>query len=119
MRRMILSLALSVAFASAAFAQPISAQAASLTPPAFAEADIIPDAQAAQATRILQQLHKQLELAGYRDVQIIPQAVVVSAKDHKGNPALLLVDTESLTALQLEPPGTGPTGSKPDNGGER
>jgi hypothetical protein len=112
MRRLILSLALTIAFSPAAWAD---AGTVSLTPPGSAGADVVPDAQAAQAMRVLQMLHARLEQAGYRDVQVIPQALVVSAKDHKGNPALLLVDTETLMALQLEPPATGTTGSAPQD----
>jgi hypothetical protein len=107
--RLIMWFALSVVFAPAAKADTATV---SLSPPAGAEADVGPDVQAAQAIKVLEELHQRLEQAGYKDVQIVPQAVVVSAKDAKGNPTLLLVDTETLMALQLQPPqGSSTTGS--------
>src|SRR5579884_129856 len=98
--QLFIPLALSLAFAPGAWA----AGDVSLSPPAVAGDEIDPDAQAAQAAQVLAELHKRLEQAGFKDVQIVPQALVLSAKDDKGNPTLLLVDTETMMALQLQPP---------------
>jgi hypothetical protein len=69
-----------------------------------------------KAVATLEQLHKRLEAAGYKDVQVMPSAIVVSAKDGNGNPTLLLVDLASMLALRLDSPNSpavdsGTTGS--------
>jgi hypothetical protein len=101
--RLLMSLALCVACTTGASAEARSAPV-SLGPTDTAESQISADAEAMQALEVL---NKRLEQAGYKDVQIVPQAIVVRAKDGKGNPALLLVDTETLMALQLQPPESG------------
>jgi len=72
-----------------------------------------------QAIAALQELHQKLEAAGYKDVQVLPEALVVSAKDGNGKQTLLLIDTQTMMALQLEPPAkSGTTGSgSVDEGG--
>jgi hypothetical protein len=101
--RLLMSFALCVACTTGAAAEARSAPV-SLGPADTAESQIAADTEAMQALEVL---NKRLEQAGYKDVQIVPQAIVVRAKDGKGNPALLLVDTQTLMALQLQPPENG------------
>jgi hypothetical protein len=92
-------------FSSGAWAEPM---AASLEPPSTPGIESKAEAQAIAA---LQELNRKLEAAGYKDVEVLPEALVVSAKDGNGQPTLLLIDTRSMMALQLEAPArSGTTG---------
>jgi hypothetical protein len=67
----------------------------------------------------LQAFTKKLEEAGFKDVQIVPQAVLVHAKDKSDKPVMMIVDTLSMVAVQLQPPTesetTGSGSSEPEN----
>jgi hypothetical protein len=45
---------------------------------------------------------KHLEVAGYKDIAIVPQTDVVQAKDKFGNPIAMIVNTEMMIAVQLQ-----------------
>jgi hypothetical protein len=40
-----------------------------------------------------------LEQAGYKDVRIIPLSYLVQATDKDGNPVMMVLDPDSMTAL--------------------
>ena len=67
---------------------------ASQPPPAAAG----PDQSAAKST---EELKKKVEEVGFKDVQIMPHMFVVMAKNPDGKNVSMIVDAETLQALQL------------------
>jgi hypothetical protein len=55
-----------------------------------------------EGLRTLQTLSTRLEAAGYHDVVVMPKVVLVQAKDNLGNPAVMIVNSETLEAVQLK-----------------
>ena len=53
------------------------------------------------------QLQKTLEEAGLRDIQIVPNSFLVRAKDHDGNPVMMVVNPDSIMAVTEIPSTTG------------
>jgi hypothetical protein len=45
---------------------------------------------------------QQLEAAGFSDVIVVPSAFVVRAKNTDGNPVMMLIDSDSMTAVELQ-----------------
>ena len=45
------------------------------------------------------QVKNELEQAGYKDVRIIPLSYLVQATDKDGNPLMMVLDPDSMTAL--------------------
>jgi Peptidase propeptide and YPEB domain len=45
------------------------------------------------------QLKNELEQAGYKDVRIIPLSYLVEATDKGGNPAMMVITPNSMTAI--------------------
>jgi hypothetical protein len=73
-----------------------------------------PDSQMSaelEAMMKLQAFAKQLAEQGFKDVQIVPQAVLVSAKDKADKPVLMIFDTQTMLAVQLQTPQGETTGS--------
>jgi hypothetical protein len=48
---------------------------------------------------ISQQAKSSLEQAGFTDIKIIPQSFLIRAKDKNGNPFMMVVDPDSVTAV--------------------
>jgi hypothetical protein len=109
-----------VAVISAALAQAASAQ------PSMVKADPLaePNAQMNAEMEVLMKLHefaKKLEDAGFKEIQILPQAVLVRAKNKSDKPVMMLVDTDTMVGIQLQTtPQSEATGSgSPDSGKNR
>jgi hypothetical protein len=65
----------------------------------------VPDAEnsaESEGLMTLQEFAQHLETAGYSDVTIIPQTGVVQAKDKVGNPIKMILNTETMVAVQLK-----------------
>jgi hypothetical protein len=65
----------------------------------------VPDAEnsaESEGLMTLQEFAKHLESAGYSDVTVVPQTGVVQAKDKVGNPIKMIVNTETMVAVQLK-----------------
>ena len=45
------------------------------------------------------QVKNELEQAGYRDIRIIPLSYLVQATDKSGNPAMMVITPNSMTAV--------------------
>jgi hypothetical protein len=56
-----------------------------------------------------QKLHDDLTKAGFTDITIMPQSLLVRAKDAQGNPVMMVVNPDSLTDVA----GTQGAGAKP------
>jgi hypothetical protein len=75
-------------------------------PNAEAHRQAAPDAQTSpelEAMMKLQAFAKTLDDAGFKEVQVLPQAVLVSGKDKSDKPVMLIFDTQSMTAVQVQP----------------
>jgi len=59
----------------------------------------------------LQEFAKKLEEAGFKEIQIVAPTVLVQAKDRFDKPVLMLVNPETMVALQLQAPESETTGS--------
>jgi hypothetical protein len=55
--------------------------------------------QGGASPRVVQKLHDNLTKAGFSDVQIMPQSFLVRAKDSDGNPVMMVVNQDSVTAV--------------------
>src|SRR5262249_1706115 len=64
-----------------------------------------------EAMMKLQAFAKKLAEQGFKDVEIVPQAVLVSAKDKSDKPVLMIFDTQTMVAVQLQMPQSETTGS--------
>ncbi len=51
----------------------------------------------AQGPHMSQKLHDDLTKAGFTDISIMPQSLLVRAKDAQGNPVMMVVNPDSLT----------------------
>src|SRR3954468_21355289 len=65
------------------------------TPGAEANADL-------QGVKNLQTFATRLEAAGYKDVVVVPKVVLVQAKDNLGNPVVMIVNSDTMAAIQLQ-----------------
>lgn len=63
------------------------------------------------AAKNAEELKKKVEEVGFKDVEIVPQMFVVLAKKPDGKGVSMIVDAETLQALQLG-------GDDPDQGGD-
>jgi hypothetical protein len=58
---------------------------------------------AAQAARARAFLHQQ---AGFADIRIMPESFLVRAKDRDGNPVMMVINPDSITAIERQPGGS-------------
>jgi hypothetical protein len=63
---------------------------------------------AGSGMQISKTLKKDLDKAGFTDVKIMPESFLVQAKDSQGNPVVMMINPNSITALTEE---TGKTNS--------
>jgi hypothetical protein len=61
----------------------------------------------AQTQPVRQQVQRNLEEAGYTDINIMPESLLVRAKDRSGNPVLMIINPDSITAITQFNSGTG------------
>jgi hypothetical protein len=61
--------------------------------------------------RIAQRIHNQLVKAGFTDIRVMPSSFLVRAKDSSGNPVMMVVNPDSVTAITEENGAAGNTGS--------
>jgi hypothetical protein len=53
----------------------------------------------AQNQSIRQQLQRNLQQSGYTDIKIMPESFLVRAKDKDGNPVMMVINPDSVTAI--------------------
>jgi len=97
MRRIIFAMMLTV-LAQPAWSQENKVKA---HPSATPESELKSEAEAFPN---FEEFSKKLQDAGFKDIQIIPQAVLIHAKDKSDKPVMMIVDTLSMAALQLQLP---------------
>jgi hypothetical protein len=55
------------------------------------------------------QIQKNLQSAGFTNIQVLPSSFLVRAKDQDGNPVMMVVNPDSVTAITDVDQGTGAT----------
>jgi hypothetical protein len=60
------------------------------------------------AGHMSQKLHDDLTKAGFTDITIMPQSLLVRAKDAQGNPVMMVINPDSLTEVTQKSEGTQP-----------
>ncbi len=51
------------------------------------------------SSAIQQRIHHELSQAGFTDIQMMPQSFLVRAKDSSGNPVMMVINPDSVTAV--------------------
>jgi hypothetical protein len=106
MRTLPLAAAIVFASAGAAFSQGAPNQAV----PNPSAKDQSTQTQSQQPIR--QQVQNNLTQAGYTDIKIMPESFLVRAKDKSGNPVMMVINPDSITAItEVNPRGPATTGS--------
>jgi hypothetical protein len=44
--------------------------------------------------------------AGFTDIRIMPESFLVRAKDRDGNPVMMVINPDSITAIEKQPGGS-------------
>ena len=86
-----------------------------ISAPAFAASTSVQNDTAAQdrtsntaTTTMRQQLASDLTKAGFTDIKIMPESFLIRAKDSKGNPVMMVINPDSVTAMtQISAPASG------------
>ena len=73
---------------------------------AMDSAQITTDTQA--SGHMSQKLHDDLTKAGFTDITILPQSLLVRAKDAQGNSVMMVINPDSLTEVTQKSEGTPP-----------
>ena len=55
------------------------------------------------------QIRKNLQSAGFTNIQVMPSSFLIRAKDQDGNPVMMVVNPDSVTAITEVDQGTGAT----------
>jgi hypothetical protein len=58
------------------------------------------------AMHVAQKMRDDLSKAGFTDIRIMPSSFLVRAKDSSGNPVMMVVNPDSITAITEERSGT-------------
>lgn len=67
---------------------------------------------------IRQDVENNLKSAGFTDIKIMPESFLVRAKDKSGNPVMMVINPDSITAVEVSGPNgssNATTGSAPGN----
>jgi hypothetical protein len=115
MRTIAFAIGIALACATTAFAQGPTNQS-SPNPSAAAQP---PGHQAQNNQPIRQQVQDDLARAGYTDIKIMPESFLVRAKDRSGNPVMMIMNPDSVTAITEVNPRSSEhttTGSAPRSG---
>lgn len=70
-----------------------------VTTPALAQSAEPQQSNASGAQAIQQQVQNNLQQAGFTDIQIMPSSFLVRAKDRAGNPVMMVINPDSVTAV--------------------
>ncbi len=58
-----------------------------------------PDQGQSATAEIAQQIKSNLEQAGFKNIKLVPSAFIVRAEDQNGNPVVMVVNPDSITAV--------------------
>jgi hypothetical protein len=78
-----------------------------------------PQSSSEDAQPIQQQVQNNLQQAGFTDIQIMPSSFLVRAKDSAGNPVIMVISPDSVTAVTeiSAPAGISPSAQSKSPGG--
>jgi TRAP-type C4-dicarboxylate transport system substrate-binding protein len=103
----------------------IAAATLMVAPAAFAQSEnpsstSSSDSGAQQSTMqdpasIRTQIQKNLQTAGFTKIQVMPSSFLVRATDKDGNPVMMVVNPDSITAITEVDQGTGATAGQAPN----
>ncbi len=105
MRTLILtSAALALAVAAPAFATSDTATGPSMNPSgmtgsANGSAQMNNPATGPGTAALQRKIHGELSRAGFTDIHVMPQSFLVRAKDSSGNPVMMVINPNSVTAI--------------------
>jgi hypothetical protein len=95
--KLLIATGLSLAFAASAMAQ----NAAPTQPPSSSakSSEQQSSTTAGPKTTAMQQIKQDLETAGFKDVQIMPESFLVRARDKEGRPVMMVINPDSVTSV--------------------
>ena len=73
------------------------------SPPSAAAPDS-PGIKADDARNLPQEIRDRLQAEGFKDVEVIPNSFIVSAKDKDGNPVMMLIGPNGTTVVKRSKP---------------
>jgi hypothetical protein len=78
-----------------------------------------PQSNSGDAQTIQQQVQNNLQQAGFTDIQMMPSSFLVRAKDSAGNPVIMVISPDSVTAVTeiSAPAGISPSAQSKSPGG--
>lgn len=103
-------LAAAAAGVALALALPAAAQTNPPTPASGTQAQSGQQA-GGEAGQIRQKLKQDLEQAGFKNVQVMPESFLAGAHDKQGRPVLMVINPDSVTAITEVGGNTGAAGS--------
>lgn len=119
MRTIAFAIGIALACAGTALAQAPTNQPSPNPGPSAPRGNQTQNNQAQNNQPLRQQVQNNLAKAGYTDIKIMPESFLVRAKDRGGNPVMMIINPDSVTAItEVNPGGTGhtTTGSAPRSG---
>ena len=90
-----------------------SAATATSTAPANSQNQASAQTNEGSTTKVRQQLEDNLSKAGFTDIKIMPESFLIRAKDKNGNPMMMVVNPDSMTAVEAV--GTNGSSGKPSS----
>lgn len=66
---------------------------------------------------IQQRIHHELSQAGFTDIHVMPQSFLVRAKDSSGNPVMMVINPDSVTAITAMQHGPGSSSADSNSSG--
>ncbi len=73
--------------------------------------------QPTSGAQIASQIRSELESAGFKNIRLLPSSFIVRAEDKNGNPVMMVLNPDSMTAVtQINPSNSGTVGQSPSSG---
>ena len=88
----IAALSLVMTYGASAQTAGVQSQAPKAAPPG-------PQAATQSPQAIAEELRQNLQNAGFSDIQLMPSSFLVRAKDRNGNPVMMVINPDSVTAI--------------------
>lgn len=117
-----LIIAVSLLASSAVFAQGTNSQTSSQNNPSGSQMNNAGPAAQAQGqqqptAQIANQIRKNLQQAGFKNIRLMPSSFIVRAEDQNNNPVMMVINPDSVTAVSaVNQNGQNTTGQASHNG---
>ena len=116
-KKFVVATAIAIALATPAFAATTTSNAGSSPATPSAATNQHQGGNQASTPAIAQKLHNGLAQAGFTDIHVMPQSFLVRAKDQDGNPVMMIINPNSMTAVTaLGSSGNNTNGSRSGSG---